>query len=324
MSPRKTEKPFNSQITAPWIDSIPPDLTENARQMVLKDIYLPLQQPRRYFDPQSMKDLVTSVRQYGILQPLLVRPLKTGGYELVAGERRYRAAIELDLTEVPVVVRELSNQEALQLSLIENLQREDLNPIEETEGILQLLSVRLSKRVDEAISLLYRLNNEVAGLVNHNVMVTSGEENSPDARVTSQEVTVIQEVFESLGRMGWESFVKNRLPLLKLPSEIQEALRSGEIAYTKALVLARVKAKSARHQLLQEALSENLSLSQIKERIKALSSEEGSNSPVGSLRERLKTAYQQIRKSKVWEDPNKRPQLEQLLAQLEALTKNEA
>jgi ParB family chromosome partitioning protein len=270
-----------------------------------------------------MKELVASVRQHGILQPLLVRPLPTGGYELVAGERRYRAATDSGLTEVPVVVRELSNQEALQLALIENLQREDLNPIEETEGILQLLCVRLAITVDEVISQLYRLNNEVTGLVNHNVMVNSDGKTNHNVMVKSPEATVIQEVFESLGRMGWESFVKNRLPLLKLPPEIIAALRSGKIAYTKALALARVKDEPVRNQLLSEAISENLSLVEIKELIKSLQPSPQSESSLESLPQRLKTAYQQIKKSKVWEDPDKRIQLEQLLAQLESLTGDE-
>lgn len=323
MSPRKTDKPFNSQITAPWVDPISPDEKATASSISLKDIHLPPQQPRRYFDETAMKKLGLSIQQHGILQPLLVRPLSTGGYELVAGERRYRAATELKLKEVPVVIRELNNQEAIQLALIENLQREDLNPIEETEGILQLLCVRLAITVDEVISQLYRLNNEVTGLVNHNVMVNSDERTNHNVMVNSQEAIVIQEVFESLGRMGWESFVKNRLPLLKLPQEILEALRSGKLAYTKALALARVKDESARNQLLSEAIVQNFSLGQIKERVKLLQTQSPSGSSPESLPQRLKTAYQQIKKSKVWEDPKKRRQLEQLLARLEALTKDE-
>ncbi len=87
-------------------------------------------QPRRIFDDAAMDELATSVREQGIIQPLLVR--RSGNdYELIAGERRLRAAVKAGLTEVPVVVREATDHEALQLALIENLQREDLNPIEE-------------------------------------------------------------------------------------------------------------------------------------------------------------------------------------------------
>ncbi|NJO93315.1 MAG: ParB/RepB/Spo0J family partition protein [Hydrococcus sp. RM1_1_31] len=161
MSPRKRDKPLNSQITAPWAEPLASEVAAAASLVSIKEIHLPQQQPRRYFDEQALQELTSSIEQHGILQPLLVRPLPSGGYELIAGERRYRAATESGLTEVPVIVRELNDSEALQIALIENLQREDLNPVEETEGILQLLSVRLEIPVPEVISRLYRLNNEV-------------------------------------------------------------------------------------------------------------------------------------------------------------------
>ena len=99
-----------------------------------------------------------------------VRPLEDGTYELVAGERRYRAAKELGLVEVPVVIREMSHTEALQFGLIENLQREDLNPVEETTGILRLLALRLDYSEEGIVALLYRMMDEVKGKVPHNVM----------------------------------------------------------------------------------------------------------------------------------------------------------
>ncbi|MGB3760494.1 MAG: ParB/RepB/Spo0J family partition protein, partial [Rivularia sp. (in: cyanobacteria)] len=124
-----------------------------AKIISIEVICLPDEQPRRYFDPQAMLELVESVRQHGVLQPLLVRPRSDEKYELVAGERRYRAAKEVQLAEIPVVIRELNDEEAMQLSLIENLCREDLNPVEETEGILQLLALRLSTDVANITSL---------------------------------------------------------------------------------------------------------------------------------------------------------------------------
>jgi len=94
-------------------------------------------QPRRLFDEAKIDELAASVREKGILQPLLVRRGRDG-YELITGERRLRAALKAGLREVPVVVREASDQEALQLALIENLQREDLNPIEEATAYRRL------------------------------------------------------------------------------------------------------------------------------------------------------------------------------------------
>jgi ParB family chromosome partitioning protein len=94
-------------------------------------------QPRRTFDEAKIEELAASIRNQGIIQPLVVRP-KSDGFELIAGERRWRAAMKVGLGRVPVVVREASDHEALQLALVENLQREDLNPIEEAGGYRRL------------------------------------------------------------------------------------------------------------------------------------------------------------------------------------------
>lgn len=97
------------------------------------------EQPRKQFDEAALADLSASIAQHGVLQPLLVRPLPDGRYQLVAGERRWRASRMAGLTEVPVVVREMSDQEASELALIENLQRQDLNPMEEALGYRTLM-----------------------------------------------------------------------------------------------------------------------------------------------------------------------------------------
>ena len=94
-------------------------------------------QPRRSFDEAKIEELAASIRNQGIIQPLVVRP-KGDGFELIAGERRWRAAMKAGLSRVPVVVRDASDHEALQLALVENLQREDLNPIEEASGYRRL------------------------------------------------------------------------------------------------------------------------------------------------------------------------------------------
>ena len=94
-------------------------------------------QPRRSFDEAKIEELAASIRNQGIIQPLVVRP-KGDGFELIAGERRWRAAMKAGLSRVPVVVRDASDHEALQLALVENLQREDLNPVEEASGYRRL------------------------------------------------------------------------------------------------------------------------------------------------------------------------------------------
>ena len=112
---------------------------ENADLLPLDEIEPNRGQPRRSFDEAALAELADSIREHGVLQPLLVRPMTDGGYRLVAGERRYRAARMAGLTEVPVTVREMTDEQESVFALIENLQREDLNAIEEAEGLRQLI-----------------------------------------------------------------------------------------------------------------------------------------------------------------------------------------
>jgi ParB family chromosome partitioning protein len=288
-----------------------PDLTirgvdnltdESSTFVLLEDLRLPQWQPRRYFDEAAMQELVASVEQHGILQPLLVRPLAGDGYEIVAGERRFRAAEKARLRDVPVIVRSMSDTEALQYALLENLQREDLNPVEETEGILQLLALHLDKPTYEVTSILYRMNNQAVKKGNHNIVIT------PD-------VEVVQGVFERLGRMTWETFTRNRLPLLKLPQEVLEALQTGRIEYTKAKAITQVKDEASRQALLSDAIASSLSLSQIRERVKA--AQPPTESP--PLATRLETISKLVKKQKLWDDSKKRKKLESLLAKIEEL-----
>lgn len=97
------------------------------------------EQPRKEFDEKALSELAESISKHGLLQPLLVRPLTLGGYQIVAGERRYRACRMAGLTEVPVIIRELGETETMEIALIENLQREDLTPLEEALGYKVLM-----------------------------------------------------------------------------------------------------------------------------------------------------------------------------------------
>ena len=96
-------------------------------------------QPRQYFDRQSLEELTESIKQYGVLQPLIVQK-KDGCYQIIAGERRWRAAKDAGLKEIPVIIKEYSDEETIEISLIENIQREDLNPIEEAQAYQRLMN----------------------------------------------------------------------------------------------------------------------------------------------------------------------------------------
>lgn len=284
--------------------------TETPILVAIEKIVLPQKQPRRYFEPQKMQQLVASVRQHGILAPLLVRPLDNHKYELVSGERRYRAAKVVEILEVPVIIRQLSNEEAMQIALIENLQREDLNPVEETEGILHLLAVKLKMQVREIAPLLYKMQHQAKGKIAQNVLGSSQGQ-------------VVQELFRGLGIISWESFVSSRLPLLNLPEEILEALRQEKIAYTKAQAIARVKDKEQRQALLEEALAQGLTLAQIKEWIASITTGSASEEKPSSLKLRMNTIFCLMKKSQIWNDPEKQELLEKIMEQLEALVLEE-
>lgn len=115
------------------------DSMVNTSTLNINEIIPNKEQPRKTFDETALEELADSIRQHGVLQPLLVRPLTSGGYQLVAGERRWRASRLAELKEVPVIIKELSDTEAMEIAIIENLQREDLNPIEEAEGLQALI-----------------------------------------------------------------------------------------------------------------------------------------------------------------------------------------
>lgn len=96
-------------------------------------------QPRRHFDDAAITELSDSIKKHGLMQPIVVRELKTGSYEIIAGERRYRAARAAGLSQVPVIIKQASDAQALELALIENIQRTDLNPLEEAAGYQRLM-----------------------------------------------------------------------------------------------------------------------------------------------------------------------------------------
>ncbi len=227
------------------------------------EVLVPSPQPRKRFE--NLEALAESIREKGVLQPLLVRPLGDGRYAIVAGERRYRAARMAGLSEVPVRVVELSEKEARLFALVENLQREDLNPYEETIGVLALLSEDLGRSVEEVVGLLERMRKEKRGVAARNVA------GSPEARR-------VEELFKALGRMSWESFVRHRLPLLRLPEDLKAALEEGAIPYTAALELKKVKDEALRKALLEEVKA-GLSLRELKARVRELLQKEKAPKP---------------------------------------------
>jgi ParB family chromosome partitioning protein len=132
---------------------------ENSRtELKINEVEPNRNQPRRDFDDDALNELADSIAQYGIIQPLLVRPNSNGTYKIVAGERRWRAARIAGLKTVPAVIKELTDSEVMEIAMVENLQREDLNPVEEAQGYkvlmddYKLTQEEVSKRVGKSRS----------------------------------------------------------------------------------------------------------------------------------------------------------------------------
>lgn len=281
-------------------------------------------QPRKYFDPAKMHDLATSIRQNGVIEPLIVRPLPSGAYELVAGERRLRASKEVGLSTVPIKVYELTEAQARKISLVENLQREELNPVEEVEAILKLIALELSFNLEEEFttstvaSLLYRMQNEAKGKVTHNVM-------------GSRRGELIEGIFESLS-IAWKSFVTNKLPVLRWPDGVLQQARAGKIAFENAKVIARIKDDKARTDLLSKAISESLSVAAIREhianKVADVSKHEeldknSSEDTARILKTKVSKTFQKLTKKKTWEkvtsDEAKSARIHVLIEEIESL-----
>jgi len=279
---------------------------EPPQVVAISSIQLPASQPRRYFDEEKLAQLVQSVKAHGVLEPLLVRPSNQAGqYELVAGERRLRAAQAAGFETVPVSLRDFTDQEALQVALMENLQREDLNPVEETEAIMDLLALSLEVSRDDVAALFYQAHN-----AKHR-----GQELRQN--VLSQ-VEQIESLLVNIGRFNFDSFRASRLPLLKLPSDVLEVLRQGKLEYTKAQAIARIKDELQRTALLNRAVDEGLSVSAIKSEVRMLKAQPA-DQPEQALVDRYQSLGQKLKKSAVWEDSKKRDLLTKLLNDIEKL-----
>ncbi|MET0099612.1 ParB/RepB/Spo0J family partition protein, partial [Limnospira platensis] len=193
--------------------------------------------------------------------------------------------------------------EALQCALTENIQREDLNPIEETEAILRLLAINLNDSVEKVRSLLHRMKNDAKKKV-----TTHSAMGKPEAEI-------VKSTFDSLGRMSWDSFVSNQLPMLKLPPEIMKALGEGEIDYTKAKEIAKLKSEKERLALLSEAIAQNLTLRQVQKLVR----ERKVSEMPDQLETEISDMTKQFRRSKARLSPQQRSEIEALLKQLKLL-----
>ncbi|MET1756921.1 ParB/RepB/Spo0J family partition protein [Novosphingobium sp. RD2P27] len=162
----RREEPVAAQASEPAAAASPRPGPGGLTVLPVADIIPHPDQPRRHFDEDALNDLAASIAQRGVIQPVIVRALDRGQYQLVAGERRWRAAQKAQLHEIPALVRDLTDRDVMALALIENLQREDLNPIEEAraynrltenEGLTQAEVARMVDKSRSHVANLQRL-----------------------------------------------------------------------------------------------------------------------------------------------------------------------
>lgn len=188
------------------------------------------EQPRKNFDEDALQELADSIKQFGLLQPILVQDRKTY-YEIIAGERRWRAAKLAGLKEVPVIIRDYSDQEIVEISLIENIQREDLNPIEEAQAYKRLLTEfnlkqdEVAERVSKSRTAvtnsmrLLKLCDEVQQMIIDDMLSTGHARALITIEDPEQQYTIAQKIFdEKLSVRDVEKLVKN----LNKPEKIKK------------------------------------------------------------------------------------------------------
>lgn len=186
-------------IDALFIDNSFEEISSASNKLKIMEIEPNHDQPRKTFDENALSELADSIAQHGILQPLVVRPMSNGTYQLVAGERRWRAARIAGLTEVPVIIKELTDEETIEIAMVENLQREDLNPLEEALGYrymmdeLKITQEEAAEKVGKSRPVianalrLLKLPNEVQDMVRDNV-ISSGHARALLGFVTESEI----------------------------------------------------------------------------------------------------------------------------------------
>ncbi len=208
-------------------------------------------QPRRHMDQDALDELANSIAKQGVLQPIVARKLASGDYEIIAGERRWRAAQQASLDRVPVVVRELSDEDAMVIGLIENLQREDLNPIEEARGMQRLIEefTMTHQQVAESVS---RSRAAVSNLLRLLSLQTDVSTLLEQGQLDMGHARALLSLEEGLQHKAARQIVKSGMSVRqaeRLVRKLQED-RSSIVGKTK------VKDPDVRH--LEESLSEKL------------------------------------------------------------------
>lgn len=263
-------------------------------EIAVSSIYRSALQYRKYYDVKEIEAIGRSLQEKQ-LQPILVRP-RNGAYEIVFGQKRWLGCVAVGKPSILAVVEELTDEEVMAIALTENMQRSNPNPVEEAQGLLNL--IKLKTGLDQAAIVKLLKQQSRVGESGHNVVPTP-------------EWEAIVAILKSYN-LTPATFRVHRLPLLSLPEDVLRSLEQGKIEYTKALAIARIKDDADRAQLLAEAEA-GLTLQEIKERIKPVEVEPD------AIASRVKTLAPKLKKFQAKDNPSKAKAIDELLAQIEEL-----
>lgn len=223
-----------------------PSLIEIETDQIIANPY----QPRTVFDKDALNELSQSIRENGIIQPMVVRPSRNGKYEIVAGERRFKAACLAGYQKVPCIVQEYSDQQSAEIALIENVQRENLSAIEEAEAYRTLIAM---------------------------------------SNMTQAELAL---------RVGkTQSTIANKLRLLKLPEEVQTALREHKLTERHARAMLGMEDEKAIHEMTEKIIQENMTVSQTEKAVKSQAKAKKSKSKTKVLTPSVRIALNTVRQA---------------------------
>jgi ParB family chromosome partitioning protein len=270
-------------------------------------------QPRQYFSQDSIDRLAQSFSEQGFKGAINVRTLGSDQYEIVAGERRWRAAKQAGLKSVRCIVDDYSNEQALEFALVENLQREDLSKLEETEGLLRLIEAKLNIPQEKAIQL---------------VRTQGHSDNRARSDVAPREE--LEQIIKLLNTFGIElqTFRTKNLRTLALPDDLKQAHLKKGLSYSSALEINKIKNDDLRAKVLQVVLKKNLSFRQTKDLVAEELSKvkEGKERPAvqKKLIDRIERTLKTVKEAdNILGKPKKRKELEVLLEQIEELLEEE-
>lgn len=269
-------------------------------EVPLDQIIPRVNQFRRIFNQKSIEALAASISELGLLEPIVVRE-QEGNFEIVAGERRYRALSQLGWKSAPVRVMTFNDAQAELAGAVENLNREDLSPLEEVDAVLSVIRHTLNLSQIEAAELITQVRT-----------LELEEKNTPEGNMAA-----LTSLFKRLGYTSVNSFYANRLSLLRYPDDLLQAMRERGLAYTKARVLTRIKDPEIRQGLTETTLHDNLSVEEVEQAVRAQAKNPHPSpelySDFGQLKRRITKRWVQEL------DPTKQKRLRRLMNDIEKL-----